>query len=318
MLALIANIAAAKQLMPELRFRPSFSRRHFKEIFHFSKHVLIAKISGRIVGWADVGIIGYLRPVADVAYYGIPSSIKDKLWSLVANAAVVVFPAASSLSGSNQHARLRELYVRATKILVLFSLFPSLALFIYSRNFLTYWMGPAFAKFSTLAMELQMLACFASCLCLIPYTVLQSAGYVRATAQIAIFNSVCNVALFLGLIPHFGINGAAAGFLISQALTAPVLIHVSNRVLGVDWKSLFFRAFVPVLGALAIPSVVLLALRPRVTSFLSLTAVMGISGSLAIGMAVIVLLDSKERAACWSFLDTVWFSVLNRKQPNNV
>jgi O-antigen/teichoic acid export membrane protein len=316
-LALMANILTTKHLMPELRLRPSFSHSHFKEIFHFSKHVLIAKISGRIVSWADVGIIGYLRPVADVAFYGVPYSIHARLWALIANAAVAVFPAASSLSGSNEREQLRELYLRATKILVLLSLFPSLALCIYSRNFLTYWMGPVFAEHGALAMQVLMLACFVSSLSFIPYTVLQCAGHVHTTAQFALGNSVCNVVLFLFLIPRFGINGAAAGFLLSQLVTAPPLIQFSNRVLDLDWKTVLTKAFLPVFGGIVLPSLVMLALRPWVSSFESLTVVVGASGIIFVFMAVVMILDTKERMSCWTFLDALRLSVFSRKQANN-
>lgn len=303
LLVLAAYALAAKYIIPEMSFRPSFSRSHFLDMFHFSKFVVISNLSGRVVNSADVAIIGFFQPVSSVAFYGIPYTIGVKLWSLLGNISSIIFPAASALDAIGQREHLRELYLRSIKILAAVGAFPALALCVFAREFLFYWIGTAFSEHGALVLRLLILAFFANALAHIPWTVLQSLGHVSTTARFSVVYAACNVFLFILLIPFWGINGAAAGFLSAQLLTVPWLIDKCNRKLQVTWRVLVARSYAPVLMVSFIGTLIGMAMKPFVFSLVSLALVVTLGLAVHLALTVIFVLDRKERLACWNLLD---------------
>lgn len=298
-----ANLVIARRLIPGLSWRPRFSAGHFREIVHFSKFVVIANLSGRVVHSLDKMIVAYFLPVASVAFYAVPYALSQRLWALVGNVTAVVFPAASALSGAVSGPKLHELYVRGSKIVAAAAGFPAAALCLLSGELLQYWIGPEFSREGALVLRLLSLGFLVNCLGHVPYVMIQATGRPEVAARFAGLNGLINLVLFLLLIPPFGIVGAAAGFLGAQMIVIPWFIHRVNLALGTGWRDLVRRAYAPVLAATACGCLVVVALRPLVGSLPSLVLVGG-AGLLAYLMAAAVLiLDQRERSACLEFLD---------------
>lgn len=294
---------AAQRLVPQLSFWPRFSWPHFLSIFHFSKFVLIARISGQAVHSLDKVIVGHFLPVAFVAFYAVPYKLGERLSGLVGNITSVVFPAASELSASDSRQRLRELYLRGSKMAAAAAALPALALCLYSRELLLYWIGPEFAEQGTWALRLLSLGFLANCLAHVPYATSQAIGRPRIAARFAAMNAVMNLVLLFLLVPKFGVVGAAAGFLVAQLILSPVFIHTLNRELQVGWSTLLRQSYFPVVLGCAAGSLVLAAGKPWVSSLLSLGLVVGAGLATYAGLASILILDAKERASCRAVLD---------------
>jgi len=298
LLLCMASFIAARRLIPDISHRPGFSWRHFLSLFHFSKFVVVGNVSSRIVTYADDMLIGYFLPVSSMAFYGVAYSLGQKLWTLAGNVAGVVFPAASSLSGLSQTEQLQKLYLRGSKAVAAAVCFPTLALFIFSREFLLHWIGPEFAAQGTLVLRLLAAGFFINCLSHVPYLMLQSGGFPEVAARLATAYVVVNVALFALLIPRFGIAGAAVGFLASQILVVPWMVHRANRLFRVGWTLLLAKAYRPLLLASGLACLVCLGLRPWASSMLYLV-VAGVLGVTAYGAAAwTTSLDTAERAEC--------------------
>jgi O-antigen/teichoic acid export membrane protein len=301
--SLAANVLATKWLIPGMSLRPRWSRTHVHSVFHYSKYVLVGQVTGRIVNSADVGILGKFQPVSAVAFYGIPYTIGYKMWVLLANVASVVFPAASALSGTGELERLRELYCRATKIVAGMGILMAAVLVMFGREVLLYWLGPVFAAQGTVAFRLLIAAFWINSLQHVPFAVLQSTGRVDRTARFAVVYAISNVFMFFLLIPRFGVNGAASGFLITQVLTIPWLIHTCNSCLAVKGTTVFVRAWVRVLIVTGIAVMFAFLLKPWVNSLFTLMCAIAAVMVAGAGVGLVVILDGRERAACWSVLN---------------
>jgi O-antigen/teichoic acid export membrane protein len=298
----VANVVATRLLIPGMSLWPRWSLVHVRSVLHYSKYVLVGQVTGRIVNSADVGILGKFQPAAAVAFYGIPYTIGYKMWALLGNVASVVFPAASALSGAGQTGQLRELYCRATKIVNGMGLLLSAVLVVYGREVLLYWLGPVFAAQGTIAFRLLIAAFWVNSLQHIPYTVLQSTGRVDRTARFAVVYAIGNVAMFFLLIPHYGVNGAASGFLITQLLTIPWLISTCNSCLGVKAAEMFVRSWTRVLAVAGVSVLAAFLLKPWISSLLTLMCAIAVVLMLGAGIGLVLILDERERAACWSVL----------------
>jgi O-antigen/teichoic acid export membrane protein len=301
--SLAANVLATKWLIPEMSLRPRWSKTHAHSVFHYSKYVLVGQVTGRVVNSADVGILGKFQPVSAVAFYGVPYTIGYKMWALMGNVASVVFPAASALSGAGQMEQLRELYCRATKIVSGMGLLMSSVLVVYGHEVLLYWLGPVFAANGTVCFRLLIAAFWMNSLQHVPYTVLQSTGRVDRTARFAVVYAIGNVIMFFALIPRFGVNGAACGFLITQLLTIPWLIHTCNSCVQVKGTTVFVRSWVRVFIVTGFAVAFAFLLKPWVTSLFTLMCALAAALMAGAAAGLVLLLDNRERAACWSVLN---------------
>src|SRR5438477_1998037 len=109
----------SRKLIPALNFVPKFSWPAFRRLLGFSIPLFVSALSAMIVARVDRFILAYYMPLAAVTFYTLPYSISEKLSMGVSSIASVVYPFASELHSREAHDKLQELYVRASKLLVL-------------------------------------------------------------------------------------------------------------------------------------------------------------------------------------------------------
>jgi O-antigen/teichoic acid export membrane protein len=280
-----------------LNLVPGFSRSHLGSLLRHSKYVVAASAGNGVVSSADVFLIGYFLPVASVAYYAIGYTLAQRMSTFVNNVVSVVFPAASSFAGAEQAANVRELYLRGMKLCATVGGFPALALAIFSRPFLLYWLGPDYAREGTAVLSLLALGFLINSFSYVPYQVLQSTRHADTAATAIAAYAVLNVTLFLILIPRFGVVGAAAGFLIAQLIFVPLFMNRANQLLGVRWKLVLGVSYFRPLLATSLAGAVCWVCRPSVSSFSTLAAAVAIGLTVYALSVVLAVVDLRERAA---------------------
>jgi O-antigen/teichoic acid export membrane protein len=297
----VANIVVTKHLYPTLSLWPSFSKRHFWEICHFSKYIFVANISSRITDSLDKIIIGAYLPIASVAYYSIPYMIGQKVWSLVANFVAVVFPTASSF-GATGIEKLRELYLRSSKMICIVASFPFFMIFAYGKEILFFWVGADFANNGSTPIRFLALAFYITSICSVSQVMLQAIGQPKLSANYSVFQAISNLILFVLMIPKFGIVGAAFSFTLSQCLFAPWIISKSHYHLKCSVRELVQQSFLlPVVFA-SIVTVAIAPLALRATNLLLLCSAMALAGLVYVVLIALFALDKRERDAIGSLL----------------
>ena len=139
----------------------------------------------------------------------------------------------------------------------------------------------------------------------VPCQVLQSTHHAETAAKGTAAYAVLNVALFVLLIPRFGIFGAASGFLIAQILFVPFFIGRANRLLGARWTAVIGASYMRPLLATSVAAGACWVSRLWVNSFATLAGAM-VVGFLIYALSVaFFVLDDRERAAC-RFLVNRW------------
>jgi len=307
LLFLVGSLLSSKYLIPGLRVRPRFSYPHFWRLFHFSKFTAIASFASRIGNNVDVLIVGYFLPVANVSFYSIPAALCSKIWALVGNVTTVSFPAASALSAASPEGKLGELYLRGTKMVTALAAFPAVALCLLSHEILRHWIGIEFASQSSLTLKLMSCAFLINCLMHMPDSLSSGVGHPWIPAKFNVLETTLKFGSFLVLVPHFGIAGAAAGYLGTQVVLTPWFVNAANRVVGVSWRSLLLKSYCPILTPLSLISLFLLSMRPYVTSLHWLILVLFSASAAYMLLGTFLILDSKERTACLALLATLPF-----------
>jgi O-antigen/teichoic acid export membrane protein len=292
-----AGIACARRLVPGLSLRPRFEPEALRELLHFSKYVLVASVSSRVVHSVDKAVIGSLLPVRFVAYYDVPYGLAQKLSTLVGNVTSVLFPAASALSAEQARARLQELYLRSSKVVAALAALPALLLCLFSRPVLLHWIGQEFAVEAGTILAVVSLAFFFNALAHVPFVVAQATGHPGVSARFSALNAAVNVLLLFVLVPPFGIMGAAAGFLVTQAAFAPWFAHTANRLVGVRFRALARTAYLPTAAAALAMVAVRAALPEAPQSLFALAAEGAVCGLAFVAVLAALAVDAKEWAA---------------------
>lgn len=241
--AVVAYIYYGCRLVPGLRLRPKFDFSIFRRLIGYSVPVLIASLAALIVHRFDRVLVAYFLSISAVSFYVIPYALAEKSQIGVGNITSVIFPSASELAAMRAGEGLKELYVRATKMVIL-AILPATAILVaFPAQILQWWVGPEYAVRGALVLQLVAVGFLLNILGHVPYYVTQAIGRPWTSAKFSFLNAIVNLSLFLVLIPRFGIVGAAVGFLISEAFVTPMLVREANRILNVRWRSLICRSY---------------------------------------------------------------------------
>jgi O-antigen/teichoic acid export membrane protein len=247
-------------------------------------------------------LVAYLLPVSSFGYYAVPYNLCRKLWILVGNVKAVVFPTVSALSAGEQSFQVRQLYLRGSKVVAAVLIFPGAVLSLLSHELLLHWISRDFADRGALTLSLLSVGNVVNGLMHIPDSLSQACGHPQLRAKLTGLQAALHAVLFVLLIPFFGLAGAAAGYVLAQLALAPWLIDKVNRIVGVTWKDVVLRCYLPV----SIPTVagctVIMALRQFIHSFSTLACVVA-AGSAIYGLLALWLsFDQKEKSVCLSFV----------------
>ncbi len=310
--ACLAYAFAAKRLMPALKIVPAFSRMHFGSLLSHSRFVLVTNVSNQLVSTADNALIGFFLPIESVAYYSIPYTLAQRMWAFVANIVSVVFPAASAFAGAKKESHIQELYLRGMKVAAAAAGFPAVALCVFSRPFLLYWLGPDYAREGALVLSVLAIGFMVNSLSYVAYQLLQSTDHADTAAKAAVGYSVLNLALFVLLIPPFRILGAAVAFLIAQLLFVPWFVGRANRLLNVPWRTVVTVSYLRAFIAAGVTFLTCWACRPWVHSFFSLALAVAFASIVYTAAVATMVLDARERATCLFLLHRWTYSLRER------
>lgn len=268
-----------RNILPQLKITLHVSPDDFKRIFSFSGYATVATLSGMVISQFDRLLLGAQLGPSAVTYYVIPGNLTIKILGLVVAASTIMFPLTSALLAKQDIGKLRHVYQRASRVVLLLLVFIVVPAVLLANKFLLYWLGPEFAKNSTLVFQLLLVTYGVNSLHAIPYLSAYGAGKPKYNALYSLIVAVLNVALMFAFIPIWGINGAALAYLLAVLPTLLFVVFVEKKVLKIDTR-VFWRRQIFV----SISQIIILAL----VSFVVVQFVSSLIG-VVLGYAVIVL-----------------------------
>ena len=203
-----------------------------RRLMHYGGWVFVATGVGTLMsmGYLDRLAIGWLRAVADLAYYATPMEIILRLLIIPGAIASAMFPYLAAAGQSVD--TLRTTCARSlTYIGILCFPFVILALSL-GRDALGVWIGPAFAGQSAVVLDLLMLGVFFNALAHVPYTLLQATGHPRPTALRHVWELPFYVPVMLALVYYYGVNGAAFAWMAWAIIDMVLLFWLARREMG--------------------------------------------------------------------------------------
>jgi O-antigen/teichoic acid export membrane protein len=226
----IVLLAFCFKVSPVLRNEVSAKNAPLRRMFSFGGWMSVTNIVGPIMVNFDRILIGSVISVAAVAYYAAPYEMATKLWIIPTSVTGVLFPAFSTTFAYNKE-RTAVLYGRALKYIFI-SVFPmAIGAMALGGWVISVLLGDAFARESTVVLQLLVLGVFVNSLAQVPFWLLQAAGRPERVAIVHLLELPCYLFGFWYLTKHFGIVGAAMAWGIRSCLDAVIMFWLSEQVL---------------------------------------------------------------------------------------
>lgn len=261
LLVLVAAVAAAslcayalmaRRLLPDLRLRTRIDSGALVTTLRFSGWIFLANTTGFLLFQLDRFLLGALKNVSLVTYYTVPGSAASYIYAAVVNLAAITIAVATALFTRQERERVVELYLRATRFVLLFLLGLGVPLLILARPILEFWIGTGFADRSTTVLRLLVVTYLLLSLTVVPYNVILAAGRPRVLGLFNCGTFCLNLILMLLLVPPYGLLGAAWAYLLSVIPLVLFVLYAERRVLRLSqshWLRLVTRFTVPVAAA---------------------------------------------------------------------
>ncbi|MFZ3077907.1 MAG: polysaccharide biosynthesis C-terminal domain-containing protein [Candidatus Aenigmatarchaeota archaeon] len=206
-------LAIALFRLKQLPFRGTADR---KEVWHYAVPAFFAGIGTILVNQGSIVFLSFLANAAAVGTFTIAFMFTTPIKIVPQIISQAIFPVTSEKYAENDSARLRNLVTQSMRYCYLIAAPLTIAFVLFARQFLLLFAGSYIS--AAAAFQILAAAYFFFGLGTIITGVLYYVGKPNLNRNITLFSGVANIALLFALVPFFGIEGAAAAFLVSGGI----------------------------------------------------------------------------------------------------
>jgi O-antigen/teichoic acid export membrane protein len=234
---------------------PRFRAGILIDTWRFAAGVSGVTVLGIILAQMDKLVLSAVLSLEDFGYYSLATMMATGLAILASPVFTAVFPALSTLVARKDSVALIKTYHRAAQTLAALVLPPMIMIAWFSREVLQAWTGSgAIASATAPVLSLLMLGSGFNALMTVPWALQLAHGYLR----LGMFFNLVGVVFLLPMVLfgalHFGVTGAAAGWLILNVGYVAVGIPLIHRKLmrGNTWRWYGHDHLVPLRNAVTV------------------------------------------------------------------
>lgn len=220
-----------------------------KELFVFGTIVSVLSLFGDVVVQVNQIMIANLATgdiLSEVAVFAMAISFGGLLKIFPASLGRLLLPMSAFLYRTEEFAKIRDLTETVTKGGFLITIPPAIIFIVFSKELLELFYGPVYGA-GWLVLGLFAISLLVSLLSGYGRMVLTAMRRVGLEFRILVSAFVVLVLSNIVLIPEYGINGAAASFLISRIVVSALDYYYSRKTYGFRMFKGYWRVF---LGAL--------------------------------------------------------------------
>lgn len=279
--------------IPLLRTRIRPDAAMIRPLLTFGGWLTVSNITLPIMLQIDRFIIGFVKTLANVSYYTIPSELVVKILILPRAWVSALFPP-MTMHFAQKSPKADALFALAVKLLLL-ALFPAiLLLHALAPEFLAWWIDPDFARVTAPLLRILSAGIFVYSLSYLAFSLLQSAGRPDRAALWHLTELLPFILAATWATRRWGITGMAVVWSLRCLLDALVLFPVALHYVPKATGAILRAALLTFLGLLALP---LLSILPQLPMRLATAAALLV---LFLLLAWPLLLNPTERATLLS------------------
>ena len=259
LLAMLAFLNFCRPLLRQANLRPSAVIHVLKRLVKYGGWVTVSNITGPLLLYGDRFAIGALLSVTALAYYTGAADMVNRTVVIPASLGTTLFPAFSSLEAAGAREKLVDIYGRSLKYLVVVMGPVLLLVAVFSRDILQVWLGPVFARQSTVTLQILTLGVFINSFGIFPYSLLQGVGRPDVTAIFHLLELPIHLGLVWLLVPRMGITGAAIAVAVRLLIDAALIFGACHWLGFASLRAVHKRGVTKSILALILISVAMFA-----------------------------------------------------------
>lgn len=297
-LTCVVLAVAVSRNVPGFRWEMPREWHRLRMLFTFGGWVAVSSVVSPLLVYIDRFALGALISVSAVAYYMGPYEAVTKLLLLPISLSTALFPALSGsfLGGTGQSSQ--PVFSASLRNVFLVLMPPLAVLAVFAPEILGLWLGPDYARESSMALRILALGVLINGLAQTPFTFLQAAGRPDLTAKFHIAELALHLPLTWYLVVHYGVSGAAIAWLTRVSIDTTLLFIANRKLLGLSAADAFSGRGL-VVTAWAVGLLALLAISRYLTS----TSLVAASATVVFALTVFAalawwrVLEAGEREA---------------------
>jgi O-antigen/teichoic acid export membrane protein len=264
------QFALAWRVYGGFRFRVDRERlpSTLKPLLNFSFFAFLLAISGRLVLWTDNIVVGSVLGPALVTYYAIAGNLVDSLQGVLSSSMTAFVPLATSYDAQSEEEKLRSLFTRGSRFLLLLVLPAIIGMLVLGGPFIVLWMGSRYLAISGEVLILLAIPILFGPIRGTAHQILYGTNGHRFNAYASLGEAAVNLALSIFLAYRIGAVGVAWGTFVPAVLTAGVVVpFYTLRRLNMSWRDFYWDSWIlPVLSGLPYMGLLYLLRRTGITS----------------------------------------------------
>jgi O-antigen/teichoic acid export membrane protein len=247
----------ARKLLPIATYRFGWDKAEIKHCYKFSLVFFINNIGTSALASLDRLIIPLYVGPTNLTYYSLPGNVTSKIPAMANTLGASLFPTVSQLSGSEDAVRIRNLYVRSSRLIIVMASALTVTSISFSYELLKYWLSADIAAQASNILIVLALTNFVLALFNPLSNFLLGLGKVKFLTIASISMAALNIALLFILLPIYGIMGAAWAYFISVLPVLYFIYHVERHYLNLSNRG---SHYLRTIAGAGITSVIVLSL----------------------------------------------------------
>lgn len=241
---------SAKMLLPEVGFTFGFSRRTLKMVLSFSWGVIGYQILANVLLLFERSWITRKLGSENLTYYVVPMMLAVYLHGFISSLTMVIFPLASELKDNKE--KLLRLYLKATKIVLMLTVFPAMTLIVESKNFLTLWMGAEFADKSSDLLVIHTVTFGLTAITVVAWFMTEGLGFPNYNCFVFVLCLIISISGMFWLTQDYGNFGVAIGRLAGFGTIFFSIFYVEKWF----FKAIQLRFWLKITGIVGIAAII--------------------------------------------------------------
>ena len=275
------------RIFPAVSIVPRPFRDALVQLSGFSTYRILDAVFGLAYFQFDRVLIGMFVGVSNLMYYSIPATVSQMIGHAMNTFTMPLVPKVSVLQAHNKWDELRELYLKATRLVAWLTLTAVVILVFLAGPLLQVWLGGDFASRSSSVLQWLGVGVGIAALGSVATNTLFGLGMSKVNAAIRFVQSLASLGGIALFVPSHGIVGAGWGLVIGQAVTGSFLIIYTERVLEMRLGTTLISGLLRPLGVGFTLGIAAAVLVPLVASLVSIAGILGTLAVLSVVLAVV-------------------------------
>jgi len=225
---LVLQVAVVRKLWPGIRPVPSLSFRGLREIIGYSMYSMLTHVFYTMFRESGKLVLGRYMGASQVAYFGTPDNVAQRIHVLVASGSETLLP---RFSANRDPEAARSFFLRGTWAALALSIVLFIPMVVLMPDFLRLWINPEFSLESSAVGQLLALSYITQGAFAPPATYFRGVGKPWVVSIVLFFAGVSTLASGILLVPVLGVLGAGYAYLIGS------LAHLLGLLFG--WFYMF-------------------------------------------------------------------------------